>query len=85
MVDFEGQKLAETIFYVLILSFGGVGWVLGYMRQDFTVVFQAWLVGVLLSVVVSSSCFGRARAAAAGCYGALLAMLYWTRSLDEID
>lgn len=55
MVDFEGQKLAEQIFYVLIISFGAVGWVIGYFQQDFTVVFQAWLIGVVLSVLVSSS------------------------------
>jgi len=55
MVDFEGQKLAETIFYFLIISFGGVGWVIGYIQQDFTVVFQAWLVGVVLSVIVSKT------------------------------
>lgn len=52
MVDFEGQKLSEQIFYVLIISFGSVGWVIGYFQQDFTVVFQAWLVGVALSVLV---------------------------------
>jgi signal peptidase complex subunit 1 len=52
MVDFEGQKLAEQIFYVIILAFGGVGWIVGYLRQDFTVVFQCWLVGVVLSVIV---------------------------------
>lgn len=55
MVDFEGQKLAEQIFYFLIISFGGVGWVIGYIQQDFTVVFQAWLVGVVLSVIVSGA------------------------------
>ena len=52
-MDYEGQKLAELIFYWIILVFGSVGWVIGYFRQDFTVVFQAWLVGVVLSVIVS--------------------------------
>lgn len=52
-MDYQGQKLAELIFYWIILSFGSVGWVIGYVQQDFTVVFQAWLVGVLLSVIVS--------------------------------
>lgn len=55
MVDFEGQKLAEQIFYVIIIAFGGVGWVVGYLQQDFTVVFQAWLVGVVLSVLVRAT------------------------------
>jgi signal peptidase complex subunit 1 len=52
-MDYEGQKLAELLFYWIILSFGAVGWVIGYVQQDFTVVFYAWSVGVLLSVVVS--------------------------------
>jgi signal peptidase complex subunit 1 len=51
-MDYEGQKLAELIFYWIILAFGGVGWVIGYIQQDFTVVFQVWLVGVVLSVIV---------------------------------
>ena len=51
-MDYEGQKLAELIFYWIILSFWAVGWVIGYFRQDFTIVFQCWLVGVVLSVVV---------------------------------
>ena len=52
-MDYEGQKLAELILYWVILSFGCVGWVIGYFQQDFTVVFQAWLAGVVLSVIVS--------------------------------
>lgn len=52
-MDYEGQKLAEILFYIIICLFGGVGWVIGYFQQDFTIVFQAWLVGVVLSVIVS--------------------------------
>lgn len=52
-MDYEGQKLAELLFYWIILSFGGVGWVIGYFQQDFTIVFKCWLVGVAISVVVS--------------------------------
>jgi signal peptidase complex subunit 1 len=53
IMDYEGQKLAEILFYWIILSFGAVGWVIGYIQQDFVVVFYAWLVGVTLSVIVS--------------------------------
>lgn len=60
-MDFQGQRLAELIFYWVILSFGIVGWIIGYFQQDFTVVFQAWLVGVLLSVVVCPLTFGAPR------------------------
>lgn len=52
-MDYEGQRLAEFIFYWVILAFGAVGWVIGYLQQDFTVVFQCWLVGVAISVIVS--------------------------------
>ncbi|GAX23251.1 signal peptidase complex subunit 1 [Fistulifera solaris] len=51
-MDYEGQKLAELIFYIIILTFGCVGWVIGYFQEDFTVVFQAWLAGVVLSVIL---------------------------------
>ncbi|CAJ1969326.1 unnamed protein product [Cylindrotheca closterium] len=51
-MDYQGQRLAELIFYWIILSFGAVGWVIGFFRQDFMVVFQFWLVGVAISVVL---------------------------------
>ena len=60
-MDFQGQRLAELIFYWVILSFGIVGWIIGYFQQDFTVVFQAWLAGVLLSVVVCRLTIGAPR------------------------
>jgi signal peptidase complex subunit 1 len=51
-MDYEGQKLSELIFYWVILIFGGVGWIVGYMRQEFFIVFKFWLVGVVISIVV---------------------------------
>ena len=56
-MDYEGQRLAELLFYWIILSFGAVGWVIGYFQQDFMIVFQFWLVGVAISVVVSNERF----------------------------
>ncbi|XP_031557257.1 signal peptidase complex subunit 1-like [Actinia tenebrosa] len=40
-MDFEGQKLAEKLFHIIILSFGIVGFVWGYCIQQFgaTVIF----------------------------------------------
>lgn len=52
-MDYQGQRLAELLFYWIIISFGAVGWVIGYFQQDFMIVFQAWLVGVVISVLVS--------------------------------
>lgn len=54
-MDYEGQRLSELLFYWIIIIFGGVGWVIGYFQQDFAIVFKAWLVGVVISVVVSGS------------------------------
>mmetsp|Transcript_1100 Transcript_1100/g.2460 ORF Transcript_1100/g.2460 Transcript_1100/m.2460 type:complete len:90 (-) Transcript_1100:1164-1433(-) len=51
-MDYEGQRLSELLFYWLIIGFGGVGWVIGYFRQEFFIVFKFWLVGVVLSVVL---------------------------------
>ena len=54
-MDYEGQRLSELLFYWIIIIFGGAGWVIGYFQQDFAIVFKAWLVGVVISVVVSGS------------------------------
>ena len=51
-MDYEGQRLSEIIFHVIIILFGSVGWVIGFYREDFMIVFQVWLVGVVLSVLV---------------------------------
>ena len=56
-MDYEGQRLSELLFYWIILAFGAVGWVIGYFKQDFTVVFHFWLVGVAISVVVCESIY----------------------------
>lgn len=53
-MDYQGQWLAEILFYWIILSFGAVGWIIGFFQQDFFVVVQFWLAGVVLSVIVST-------------------------------
>jgi len=45
--------LAELLFYWIILSFGAVGWIIGYFQEDFFIVFKFWLVGVVISAIVS--------------------------------
>lgn len=54
-MDYEGQKLSELFFFWIICAFGGIGWIIGYVQQDFTIVFQSWVVGVLISMVVCTS------------------------------
>lgn len=61
-MDFEGQRLSELLFYWIIIVFGAIGWVKGYFAQDFWLCFQAWAVGVVISVIVRF--FGLAAAAA---------------------
>jgi len=51
-MDYEGQKLAELLFYWIIISFGAAGWFIGYVQEDFKIVFNCWLVGVAISVLV---------------------------------
>ena len=51
-MDYKGQYLAELLFNIIIILFGGVAWVIGYFQQDFVIVFKGWLIGVILSVVV---------------------------------
>mmetsp|Transcript_18285 Transcript_18285/g.26258 ORF Transcript_18285/g.26258 Transcript_18285/m.26258 type:complete len:82 (+) Transcript_18285:52-297(+) len=51
-MDFEGQKLVEILLQVIITFFGAVGWILGYIKQDFFICFYAWLVGVVLSIII---------------------------------
>ena len=51
-MDYEGQNLCENLFYYIILVFGAIGWVYGYIHQDFVYVFYACSVGTVISVVV---------------------------------
>lgn len=51
-MDYEGQRLAELLFQWIICSFGAVGWVIGYMHQNFYHTFYVWLVGVIISVII---------------------------------
>jgi signal peptidase complex subunit 1 len=55
-MDYEGQRLAELLFQWIICSLGAVGWVIGYINQNFYHTFYVWLVGVIISVIVSQSC-----------------------------
>eukprot|EP00545_Synedropsis_sp_CCMP1620_P006234 CAMPEP_0119018340 /NCGR_PEP_ID=MMETSP1176-20130426/19121_1 /TAXON_ID=265551 /ORGANISM="Synedropsis recta cf, Strain CCMP1620" /LENGTH=77 /DNA_ID=CAMNT_0006972313 /DNA_START=75 /DNA_END=308 /DNA_ORIENTATION=+ len=51
-MDYEGQRLAEILFQWIICSFGAVGWVIGYINQDFYQTFYVWLVAVVISVII---------------------------------
>ena len=51
-MDYQGQKLSQNLFYYIIILFGSIGWIYGYILQDFTYVFYSWSVGVLISIVL---------------------------------
>ncbi|KYQ89021.1 signal peptidase complex subunit 1 [Tieghemostelium lacteum] len=38
-MDFQGQKLAERIYQYLIIICGIIGWIIGFIKQDFTYTF----------------------------------------------
>jgi uncharacterized membrane protein AbrB (regulator of aidB expression) len=52
-MDYKGQQLSELLFYYITIVFGSIGWIVGYWYQDFSYVFYPWLVGVVLSTLVS--------------------------------
>ncbi|CCX12090.1 microsomal signal peptidase 12 kDa subunit-domain-containing protein [Pyronema domesticum] len=33
-IDFEGQKLADFLTTVLLIVFGAIAWIVGFLRQD---------------------------------------------------
>jgi len=89
-MDYEGQKLSELLFHILILTFGGVGWVAGYFAQNFTYVFYAWAIGTALSVVVSfgERGFGGAVVLCVVCgsarlYFRFLLLLLWRKQCEQ--
>ena len=53
MVDYQGQRLSENIYNVIIVLFGICGWIYGYMEEDFKVAIKVWAVGTVLALLVS--------------------------------
>mmetsp|Transcript_28118 Transcript_28118/g.40258 ORF Transcript_28118/g.40258 Transcript_28118/m.40258 type:complete len:83 (+) Transcript_28118:61-309(+) len=51
-MDYKGQQLSEFFFYYITIIFGGLGWIVGYIHQDFSYVFYPWLAGVILSTIL---------------------------------
>merc|ERR1712086_1219940 len=51
-MDFKGQQLAENIYYWLNIVFGIIGWIIGYIHEDFGFVFMAVGVAQAICLVV---------------------------------
>ncbi len=57
MQDFAGQKLAELLYFYLTLGFGVVGFIIGYIKQDFDYTLYTTSVGFVLSLIVRITAF----------------------------
>ncbi|CAF1193283.1 unnamed protein product [Adineta ricciae] len=52
-MDFRGQKMAERLFQVIIVFFGLIGFLVGYMMQQFSMTIYSVLFGVLVSAFLT--------------------------------
>merc|ERR1712119_182801 len=52
-MDFEGQKLAERLFQIIVVTFGAVGWLYGYYVQDFFMTVLTLGAGFVLGCLVT--------------------------------
>jgi len=53
MVDFEGQKFVETFTVSVVSSTSFIGFILGYLLQDYDLMRNLIFAGILASVVVT--------------------------------
>lgn len=51
-MDYRGQQLCEYIYTILVILFGSIAWVYGYLKEDFSFTFYGWAVGLVLSLLV---------------------------------
>jgi hypothetical protein len=51
-MDCDGQRLAELLYYWIIILFGAAGWVWGYFSANFQNTIVCWAAGVAISLVV---------------------------------
>jgi len=47
-MDFKGQQLSEQIFYYVVIFFGVIGWIHGYIEGSFYWTVLWWAGGVVL-------------------------------------
>ncbi|XP_011444427.1 signal peptidase complex subunit 1-like [Crassostrea angulata] len=52
-MDYEGQKRAEQLFQVIIILFGVVGFIWGYICQQFSQTMYILLAGFALSCILT--------------------------------
>lgn len=52
MVDYKGQALAERYMVLVFFVVCAPAWVYGYLQQDFSYPFQAWVAATIISTLV---------------------------------
>lgn len=53
-MDYKGQKLAEYIYSFIVILFGAIAWIVGFIYGDFVLTFYGWAGGLAISLVVSN-------------------------------
>ena len=51
-MDYKGQMLSENLYYWIIILFGAVAWVVGFLKEDFYVTVLGWGAGVALATLL---------------------------------
>ncbi|RYY79673.1 hypothetical protein EON63_17110 [archaeon] len=52
-MDYKGQQLCEYMYSIIVILFGAIAWVVGYIQGDFYLTFQGWALGLAISLLVS--------------------------------
>ncbi|TYZ56958.1 hypothetical protein PybrP1_010153 [[Pythium] brassicae (nom. inval.)] len=52
MVDYKGQATAERYMQIVFMVVCAPAWIYGYLQQDFTYPFHAWLVATALAALL---------------------------------
>ncbi|XP_057368335.1 signal peptidase complex subunit 1-like [Daphnia carinata] len=52
-MDYEGQHLAEKLSHIIVVVFGVIGWIIGYVNQQFSQTIMILGVGVLIAAIVT--------------------------------
>ncbi|PRP85282.1 signal peptidase 12 kDa subunit [Planoprotostelium fungivorum] len=52
-MDLKGQKLAERMYQIIIGVFAAVGWIIGFVIQDFFFTMVMFVVGCLLATILT--------------------------------
>lgn len=51
-MDYKGQLLAENIYFYIVILFGALGWIVGFVMGDFTYTLMGWAAGMVISMIL---------------------------------